>query len=591
MGKIKRGILLLSVILLSIVIFPTSVLPICSQPEGTGNVHGTVVDEDGKALYKVKVMAYSSSGSLTDTEYTDDDGFFRFALYKGVYTLIFEKEGYVKVEKGISVPAGFYNESKNDPVKMGDIELKKALTLSSSVLSRVASQEDTIYFPFTLSNIGDDPEDIRFSVVTPGWDARILDSTGEIKRVLLDTGSLNLDLRVSVPSTFNEETAIELTAMGTINATLYFTIYPKTSITKEIELTSTYLTVSQELGRKIYIPMSITNKGEIDEAFDLIGIVPSGWSISFVTDTQTAVRSLYLTAGQSEKLTLEIEPRDDADIGDYHVIVNAVSEGDVLMDSLELEVNLREATTDIRIISTFTDVTIKAGKNIDFPIAIWNKGETDALFLLTVLTYPENWETVFTSEDIEISSMLVTASESLTLQLEVTPPSAVQTGEYPIIVYIESDDGLVKKQIDLTVSVVGSHEMELELSTLYKTLTIGDSVEFTAQVRNTGNSPVTTIYLDTVVPEDWETTTMPAQVTTLAPREYVTFTITADTPADTVAGDYLLTVQAISDQVESEEVDLRVTAKASTSWGFVGLGVAGVAVIGLIIAFTRFKRR
>lgn len=65
----------------------------------------------------------------------------------------------------------------------------------------------------------------------------------------------------------------------------------------------------------------------------------------------------------------------------------------------------------------------------------------------------------------------------------------------------------------------------------------------------------------------------------------------AETPADTVAGDYLITVQALSDQVESDEVDLRVTAKASTSWGFIGIGLAGVAVIGLVIAFTRFKRR
>jgi uncharacterized membrane protein len=65
----------------------------------------------------------------------------------------------------------------------------------------------------------------------------------------------------------------------------------------------------------------------------------------------------------------------------------------------------------------------------------------------------------------------------------------------------------------------------------------------------------------------------------------------ADTPADTVAGDYLITVQTLSDQVESGEVDLRVTAKASTSWGFIGIGLAGIAVIGIIIAFTRFKRR
>ncbi|MFB0557527.1 MAG: NEW3 domain-containing protein [Candidatus Bathyarchaeia archaeon] len=398
-------------------------------------------------------------------------------------------------------------------------------------------------------------------------------------------------MRVTIPSTFDEEVIVTLMASGTKDATLEFTIFPKTSITQEIDLRSTYLSVSEEIGRTINFPLSITNMGEVDEIVDLIGIVPSGWSISFVTGTQMAVQSLSLASGQSEALTIKVVPSEDAVIGDYLVVINAVSEDSVLRDSLELEVNLREATSDVEIISTFTDVTVKAGENIEFPIAIWNKGETDALFLLTVLSVPENWKTVFTSEDIEISSVLVTAGESMTLRLKVTPPKAVKTGEYPIIVYTESDDGLITKQIDLRVSVGGSHEMELELSTLYKTLTIGDSVEFKAEVRNIGNSPITTIYLDTAVPGDWDATATPSQVSTLSPKESVTFTIVADTPADTVAGDYLITVQAMSDQTESEKIDLRVTAKASTAWGFIGIGLAGVAVIGLIIAFTRFKRR
>ena len=201
------------------------------------------------------------------------------------------------------------------------------------------------------------------------------------------------------------------------------------------------------------------------------------------------------------------------------------------------------------------------------------------------------WKTAFTSEGIEVSSVLALAGKSLTLQLEVTPPRAVETGAYPIVVYTVSDDGLVSKQINLKVNVVGSYEIRLELSTLYTTLTIGDSVEFTAKVTNQANSPITTLYLDTAVPSGWEIITTPSQVSTLAPRESVTFTLITDTPTDTVAGDYLITVQALSDQAESDEADLRVTAKASTSWGFIGIGVAVIVVIGLVIAFMRFKRR
>jgi uncharacterized repeat protein (TIGR01451 family) len=379
--------------------------------------------------------------------------------------------------------------------------------------------------------------------------------------------------------------------VGDTNATLNFTIFPKTSFATEIELESIYLSVSEELGRTIYIPLTITNKGEIDEIVDLIGSTPSGWSIRFVTGTEMAVQSLYLPSGYSETLTIKVLPSEDAEIGDYFVAVNAVSEDKVLRDSLELEMNLRETTSDVEIISTFTDVTLEAGEKINFPIAIWNKGETDALFLLTVLSVPENWKTIFTSEDVEVSSVFITAGESLGLQLMVAPPSAVETGTYPIIVYIESDDGLVMKQIDLKVNIVGSYTLGLDLSTLYTTVTIGNSVTFTATVRNTGKSPITTLYLETVLPEDWEASINPVQVSLLDLKESTTFTFVAETPNDTVAGDYLVTVQAVSDQAESDEVDLRVTAKASTSWGFIGIGLAGVFVIGLVIVFMKFKRR
>lgn len=560
--------------------------------ENPGNVHGTVVDDGGNPLNKVKVLAYLNSGGLASTKYTDSDGYFRLALNAGAYTLQFEKSGYVTEQESISLSAGWVSDPDNDPIKLGDIVLQDAIRLTASILSLVGGASDTINIGFTLSNMGDEPEEIEFHVDAPeDWDTRILLSSDEIKKVLLDSGSLNLELEATIPSTFDEQTTITLTVMGTMNTTLGFTVFPKTSAIPEIELVSTYLSVSEELGKTIYLSLTIKNEGEVDEIIELLGVAPSDWSISFTTSSEMAVNSLYLSAGGSETLTLKVVPPDDASIGDYFVDVNAVSEEGALRDTLRLKVNLREATSDVEIISTFTDVTAEAGDTINFPLAIWNKGETDALFLLAVLSAPNNWKTVFTTDDIEVSSVLVTAGESMTLQLEVTPPSTVETGAYPIVVYSESDDGLFSKQIDIEVNIVGSYKVELELSTLYKTITIGDSMEFSVEVTNWGHSTVTSVYLDTVAPDDWEITATPSQVSTLDPKESTTFNLVAETPADTVAGDYMITVQAFSDQVESDDADLRVTAKASTSWGYVGIGLALVVVIGLVLAFTRFKRR
>ncbi len=582
--------MLIALTLLTLVYSTNVGVPVyVSAKEEYGNVHGTVVDEKDQPLENVKVKAYDSSGSLEATEYTDEDGFFRFSL-GGSYTIIFEKEGYATVEKSITVTDAPVKNKINDPVKMGEIVLQKALTMSASVLSRVVNPGDTILLPFSISYAGEEDEEVDFSIDSPeGWETRILDQTGEIKRVFLTEGSLSLNLEVTVPSTASGDAVVSLTASGLTSSTLQFTLF--TLIEREIELTSTFPYVSAELGRTIYYPLSIENTGETDETLDLIGVVPEGWKIYFVTGDQMEVLSLYLTAGQSESLTVKVVQPEEVVVGEYVLSINAVSGDGGLRDSLDLAVNLREVTSDVEVISTYTDVTFEAGEDIKYPITIWNKGDNEVMFLVTVLSVPEKWDAVFTSDDTEVSSFLVLAEESMSLELEVDPPSTVGPGSYSIVILVESDDGVVSEVIDLRASVVGSYELEVELSTLYETIKIGSSETITVEVSNTGQTDMTTIYLEAEAEEDWEVSINPVQVASLGPRESTRFTITIETPADTVAGDYLLDITAMSDQAESDEAQLRITAKASTSWGFLGLGVAGAVIIGLIVVFMKFKRR
>jgi uncharacterized membrane protein len=564
---------------------------VAAQLEDAGNVHGYVVDEEGKPLKNVKVSATSNSGNLQATDHTDENGFFRFALEKETYTIIFEKNGYATEETRITVPrAGWWNDPESDSVKMSEIILEKAIKISTNALSRAANPGQTLDITFTVTNNAEKTQTVDFTVSLPEhWSAQIYDSTSEVNQVQLAQGSTQLTLRLKIPQSMKQTETIALTAVSTLSDTLEITINPKTS-TDEVELKTTYTSVSEETGRTIKLPLKLKNNGEVDKIIKLSPTVPENWELNILTDNQMAISSILLETGETYTLTIEVEPADDETTGEYSISINALNENDVTQDTVSVSITLREPTSDVEVISTFTDVTIEAGGTISFPLAIWNRGGTDALALLSVESVPSNWDTLFITDDVEVSSVLVGSGESSTLEFKVEPPNSVETGEYMLNVVIETSDGF-QEVIPLTISVEGSYELELELSTLYTTTRIGDTVSFSAQVTNMGATPVTTLYLDFVLPGDWETTYTPVQVSSLDPRDSVRFNIVTETTSDTEAGDYLLTVQAISDQLSSEELDIRITTQASTTWGYIGLGLAGVFVAGAYLLFKRFKRR
>ena len=580
-----RQVTLLVIIVLGMAFMPIQI----TQAASLGNLHGTIVDEDGIPIEDVKVSAYIGTGSLEETKYTNDDGYFRMNL-GGSYTLVFEKEGYVTLEKNVQVTQAPTDNPDKDIVKLGELEMEKTLSLSASVTKRLTTPGNKLTLEFRITNRGSETEDVSFSVEAPDvWYTKVVDNVGEIENILLGSGSETYSIEINVPETADALETVTLRATGTSTAALEFTITPKV-YTDEIELRSTYLSISEEIGETISLPLTVSNIGEVDKKITLHADTPSGWSISYRTGSDIMVTTLLMEAGASEQLTMELETPDTVSIGDYKVVVSALDVNDAVMDAFELDINLRVGTSEIEVISSFSEVSVEAGESITFPLAVWNKGEADALTLFTVPLLPENWDASFIADDLEIASIRIPSGESESIQLIIDTPNSVVSGVYDLGVVIESDDG-TEHQLDYVIEVVGSYNLKLELSTLYTTVTIGGTATYSGKVTNNGQTTITTLYLDAVLPEDWEATITPTQISSLDPRDSVTFTVVADVPSDTEAGDYLVTMQALSDQLESDEIDIRITAQASNTWGYIGLGIAVIAIAGAALLFRRFKRR
>ena len=557
-------------------------------------VSGRVIDEDGQGMKDVNIEVYAFDETYqvevyVDSFTTSSDGSFSIALTVGKeYSLRFSKEGYVKVTKSLSVK--IYGTGK---VSLGEIVLNKAVKLSSTVLSLAANPGDKLLIPFVVSNIGGETETVEFSVSHPeDWSTRILDQASrEIKKTELSSGvSLNLQLEVTIPLKATRRHTLTLTAASKTNSTLDFTIDvepPSESI-----LFCQFPGKSVAPGNTVRFQMRLKNPFGAEMRFKLsVNSIPPSWTASIKTASGESISEVILGGNEFVDFIVEVESPENAKAGEeYSLTVIVESPDGNVTDSLPLSVALTEAEEDIRISAKFPEVTVEAGKALKYPITISNLGEIDRLLLLSVQP-PTDWKVVFKSGTMEISRLYLEAGKSESLILEATPPSTVKIGTYTIPVQIKSPEGSIYAEMNLRATIIGSYELTLEPSTLLTSVTAGGSTTFTVKATNTGYTSVTSVSLNIAIPEDWESSVTPVQVDSLKPRESFSFNVVIKVPEDTVAGDYLITLTGLSDQVESDEVQVRITVTVPTSWGLIGIGLAVVMVIALVLIFMKFKRR
>jgi uncharacterized membrane protein len=555
----------------------------------TASFKGRVIDEDGQGLGGVKIEAYSSPGNfLYGIAYTDPDGYFSIdSLPIDKYSLHFSKTGYatniISVDASVQWP------------DLGDIILRKALRLSSTTLSMVANPGEKIILPFTVSNIGEESEVVEFYMSKPnGWTTRILHQAHEVTKLNLLTGtSLDLQLEVTIPLTSSGENNLTLVAIGKTNSTINFMI--------QVEPSNNPIMSCQFPGKSVVPSETAKFQVSLKNPFDNVEMlfkvcvdsIPSDWETLIKSVGGEAITEITLKGGESADLIVEVTPPSTASPGKYGIVVKVESSDGRVTSLLPLSITVREPEEEeeVEVAATFREVTVEAGKVVKFPLTIINSGETDKALLLSVEEYPTNWKVTFKSEDIEVSGIYLPAGESANLVVEVTPPSTVSLGSYTIPVNVKSGDGAINIQLELKANIIGSYEVSLEASTLLTSVTVGGQTTFTAKIKNVGQTPVTGVKINVDAPEEWEASVTPVQVESLKPLESYTFTITVETPEDTVAGDYLLTLKGLSDQVESGSVSVRITVTTPTSWGMIGIGIAIVAIVALILAFVKFKRR
>jgi len=184
-----------------------------------------------------------------------------------------------------------------------------------------------------------------------------------------------------------------------------------------------------------------------------------------------------------------------------------------------------------------------------------------------------------------------------TIKVSVAPALFVfpDPGEYKVTVTATS--GKVTGSIELIAVVTAKYELKLVTpeGLLNTNVTVGKDNFFTYKVSNTGTAALEKINFSNSVrggPSGWSVTFDPKNIDSLPVGTDRDVQINIKPPEKTIAGDYEITVTASTQNNNaSDKLTIRVTVLTPTIWGWVGVLIVVIVVVGLIAMFWRLGRR
>jgi uncharacterized membrane protein len=255
-----------------------------------------------------------------------------------------------------------------------------------------------------------------------------------------------------------------------------------------------------------------------------------------------------------------------------------------------------ELTCQYPVLSSNVGMTYSYSVNISY-----TGGSGSKVFDLKAVV-PEGFAYAITpgyGEGQEIAAIRLDGSRAYpeTVKLMVRPYAwkVPVPGEYPVV--FEASSGDLKTSIDLKAIVTASYELKMTTpdGRLNTEATAGQESNFTVVLANNGTADLENVEVSCSSgnrPNGWTVTCKPEKVDLLKAQETKEVQVSVKPAEKTIAGDYIITVQA---QPESKNaftsLQIRTTVLTPTIWGWVGVGVVILVIVALAIIFIRFGRR
>jgi len=240
-----------------------------------------------------------------------------------------------------------------------------------------------------------------------------------------------------------------------------------------------------------------------------------------------------------------------------------------------------------------------SGQSYSFSVDIKYAGTERKTFNITT-TVPQGWNAVTTAgyPESQVSAVqiapvdtVMTATETIKVNVAPFLGRLPDPGDYSISLQVSS--GNLTQTIDLTAQVKAKYQIALQAESgrLSTNATAGKENHYSVNVVNSGSAAIDNINFSSTKPEGWTVSFKPDKVASLSAGQTQQVDVVI-TPPDgkTIAGDYMINLKA-DNGTHSSAVDVRVTAATPSIWGYVGIIIVALVVIGLVVLFMKLGRR
>ena len=363
-----------------------------------------------------------------------------------------------------------------------------------------------------------------------------------------------------------------------------------------IAIYTDYSGVVVPLGESVRMDLTVENKGKQDEvvALKLAG-VPKGWKASLKGGSFT-VTGVAIPDGKTRTLAFSAEADKTLGLGTYEFGIEGVTADGKLTAKYTIVVTTRErsrmGTEDIQITTSYPVLRGQTDATFEFSLDVNNKTDADRTFNLAAQA-PEKWEINFKPgyEQKQISSLRIRGGSNQTVAVSVTPPKDATSGEYPILVRISAGES--KAEVKLMVVLTGIYKLDAATPSgiLSVDAVTGKATTVSMLVKNTGSAVNRVVNFSSFKPENWKVEFKPEKLENLEPNAIKQVEATITPAAGALVGDYSVSLSADGEKGSSKSVELRVTVKAPTAWGWIGVGLIALVIGGMGGLFTWLGRR